>query len=405
MIDISYIRAQFPILETKIRDKYPLIYLDNAATTQKPIAVINSLLDYYTKYNANVHRGVHYLSGLATDMFEQSRITVQEFINAKLSQEIIFTRGTTESFNLLAHCFAKSFLSEGDTVMITQMEHHSNIVPWQIASEDYGFKLDYLTFDDNGEIEDFEKKILATKPKLLSVCHISNTLGTINDIKHIIDFCHKHDCLVAIDAAQSIAHKVIDVQSLDADFLAFSGHKVYAPMGVGVLYGKKDLLDKMAVYHGGGEMIKTVTMEKTTYNGLPYKFEAGTPSVADVIGLATALKWLKAMSFEDIIAHEDEVFQYAANRLKEVKDLRIFGNAKAKSSCISFLVAGVHHLDLGTLLDAMGVAIRTGHHCAEPVMQKFGIEGTDRLSIAAYTTKDEIDVFMQSLDKALKMLR
>lgn len=405
MIDISYIRAQFPILETKIRDKYPLIYLDNAATTQKPMAVINSLSDYYTKYNANVHRGVHYLSGLATDMFEQSRIAVQEFINAKHSQEIIFTRGTTESLNLLAHCFAKSFLSRTDTVMITQMEHHSNIVPWQIASEDYGFKLNYLTFDDNGEIEDFEKKILSAKPKLLSICHISNTLGTINDIKHMIDFCHMHDCLVAIDAAQSIAHKVIDVQSLDADFLAFSGHKVYAPMGVGVLYGKKDLLDKMAVYHGGGEMIKTVTMEKTTYNGLPYKFEAGTPSVADVIGLATALKWLKTMSFEDIIAHEDEVFQYAVNRLKEVKDLRIFGNAKDKSSCISFLVSGVHHLDLGTLLDAMGVAIRTGHHCAEPVMQKFGIEGTDRLSIAAYTTKDEIDVFMQSLDKALKMLR
>lgn len=405
MVDISFIRSQFPILETKVRDKYPLVYLDNAATTQKPFAVINSLLDYYTKYNANVHRGVHYLSGLATDMFEQSREIVRAFINASSKEEIIFTRGTTESINLVAHSFCKSFLTREDTVMITQMEHHSNIVPWQIARDNFGFSLDYLTFDDNGELENVREKILSVKPKLLSLCHISNTLGTVNNIKEIISFCHKHGCYVLIDGAQSIAHKIIDVQDLEADLFVFSGHKVYAPMGVGVLFGKKDILEKMDVYHGGGEMIKEVTMEKTTYNDLPYKFEAGTPSVADVIGLGTALSWLKSMDMPSIIEYEDSLLQYATERLNEIDGIRIFGNAKHKSSCISFLADGVHHLDLGTLLDAMGVAIRTGHHCAEPVMQKFAIEGTDRLSIAAYTTKEEIDIFITSLNKALKMLR
>ena len=405
MVDISFIRSQFPILETKVRDKYPLVYLDNAATTQKPFAVINSLLDYYTKYNANVHRGGHYLSGLATDMFEQSREIVRAFINASSKEEIIFTRGTTESINLVAHSFCKSFLTREDTVMITQMEHHSNIVPWQIARDNFGFSLDYLTFDDNGELENVREKILSVKPKLLSLCHISNTLGTVNNIKEIISFCHQNGCYVLIDGAQSIAHKIIDVKDLDADLFVFSGHKVYAPMGVGVLFGKKDILEKMDVYHGGGEMIKEVTMEKTTYNDLPYKFEAGTPSVADVIGLGTALSWLKSMDMPSIIEYEDSLLQYATERLNEIDGIRIFGNAKHKSSCISFLADGVHHLDLGTLLDAMGVAIRTGHHCAEPVMQKFAIEGTDRLSIAAYTTKEEIDIFITSLNKALKMLR
>ena len=405
MVDISFIRSQFPILETKVRDKYPLVYLDNAATTQKPFAVINSLLDYYTKYNANVHRGVHYLSGLATDMFEQSREIVRVFINASSKEEIIFTRGTTESINLVAHSFCKSFLTREDTVMITQMEHHSNIVPWQIARDKFGFSLDYLTFDDNGELENVKEKILSVKPKLLSLCHISNTLGTVNNIKEIISFCHQNGCYVLIDGAQSIAHKIIDVKDLAADLFVFSGHKVYAPMGVGVLFGKKDILEKMDVYHGGGEMIKEVTMEKTTYNDLPYKFEAGTPSVADVIGLGTALSWLKSMDMPSIIEYEDSLLQYATERLNEIDGIRIFGNAKHKSSCISFLADGVHHLDLGTLLDAMGVAIRTGHHCAEPVMQKFAIEGTDRLSIAAYTTKEEIDIFITSLNKALKMLR
>ncbi|MBO6118223.1 MAG: SufS family cysteine desulfurase [Bacteroidales bacterium] len=405
MVDIAYIRGQFPILETKVRNKYPLVYLDNAATTQKPFAVINALLDYYTKYNANVHRGVHYLSGLATDMFEQSRDTVRAFINASCKEEIVFTRGTTESINLVAHSFCKTFLTKQDTVMITQMEHHSNIVPWQIARDNFGFKLDYLTFDDNGELENLKEKILSVKPKLLSLCHISNTLGTVNDIKEIIAFCHQNGCLVLIDGAQSVAHQIIDVQDLDADFFVFSGHKVYAPMGIGVLYAKKDILETMDVYHGGGEMIKEVTMEKTTYNDLPYKFEAGTPSVADAVGLAAALSWLKSMDMPSIISYEDSLLQYAEGRLKEIKGIRIFGNAKHKSSCISFLADGVHHLDLGTLLDAMGVAIRTGHHCAEPVMQRFGIEGTDRLSVAAYTSHQEIDTFISSLNKALGMLR
>ncbi|MGP1515230.1 MAG: aminotransferase class V-fold PLP-dependent enzyme [Bacteroidales bacterium] len=405
MVDIDFVRSQFPILETKIRNKYPLVYLDNAATTQKPFVVINSLIDYYTKYNANVHRGVHYLSGLATDMFEQSRDIVRNFINADSKEEIIFTRGTTESINLLAHSLCNTIITPRDTVMITQMEHHSNIVPWQIARDEYGFHLDYLTFDCNGELEHIEEKLLANKPKLLSLCHISNVLGTVNDIKKIINFCHKHDILVLIDGAQSIAHQIIDVKDLDADMFVFSGHKVYAPMGVGVLYAKRKLLNEMRVYHGGGEMIKEVTMEKTTYNELPYKFEAGTPSVADVIGLGTALTWLQSQDIAAIVNYEDWLLQYATNRLLEIEDVRIFGNAKHKSSCISFLVEGVHHLDLGTLMDAMGVAIRTGHHCAEPVMQKFGISGTDRLSFAVYTTKDEIDMFIYSLNRALTILK
>lgn len=405
MVDIDFIRSQFPILTTKVRDKYPLVYLDNAATTQKPMAVINSLTDYYTKYNANVHRGVHYLSSLATDMFERSRQIVADFINAKQKEEIIFTRGTTESINLVAHCFAKSFLKKGDCVMITQMEHHSNIVPWQIARDDFGFSLDYLSFDDNGELENVEEKLLAKKPKLLSLCHISNTLGTVNKIKQIISFCHKNGILVLVDGAQSIGHKIIDVQDLDADLFVFSGHKVYAPMGVGVLYAKANILKDMDVYQGGGEMIKEVTMEKTTYNDLPYKFEAGTPSVADIIGLGEALKWLKSNDRQAIYEYEDMVLNYALERMHEIKGVRIFGTAKEHSSCISFLVEGIHHLDLGTLLDAMGVAIRTGHHCAEPVMQRFGIEGTDRLSIAAYTTKEEIDAFILSLNKAISILK
>ena len=481
MLDISFIRSQFPILETKIRDKYPLVYLDNAATTQKPFAVINSLLDYYTRYNANVHRGVHYLSSLATDMYEKSRQTVCEFINASSKDEIIFTRGTTESINLLAESISRTVAKRGSgsifsddgqgktdisfvqpnlnginpnlteikshnseaklnineikshnnltqshltdinqsigyedlqgnkdrksfTVMITQMEHHSNIVPWQLASQEKGIILDYLTFDGNGELENVKEKILQTKPDLLSLCHISNTLGTVNPVKEIISFCHQHGTKVLIDGAQAVSHTFVDVQDLDADFYVFSGHKVYAPMGIGVLYGKKHLLDQLSVYQGGGEMIKEVTMEKTTFNDLPYKFEAGTPSVADAIGLATALSWFKSMDMNAIFEHEDYLFNYTRTRLQEMKQIRIFGNAKHKSSCISFLAEGIHHLDLGTLLDAMGVAIRTGHHCAEPVMQKFNIEGTDRISFAAYTTKEDIDMFFNSLNKALTML-
>ena len=403
MVDITEIRKQFPILETKVNN-YPLVYLDNAATTQKPLCVIDSLSNYYLKYNANVHRGVHYLSSLATDMFEQAREEVKEFLNAESTSEIIFTRGTTESINLLAHSFAKSFLKEEDTVLITEMEHHSNIVPWQIAAEDYHFTLDYLRFDDNGELMNVKQMILQYKPKLLAITYVSNTLGTINPVKEIIDFCHQHSVLVMLDAAQAVAHTKVDIKDLDADFLVFSGHKIYAPMGIGVLYGKRNLLDKLSVYQAGGEMIKEVTMQKTTYNDLPYRFEAGTPSVADAIGLSVALNWFRSLPF-DVFQYEDEIFSYALDGLKSLQNIRIFGNAKQKTSCISFLANNVHHLDLGTLLDAMGVALRTGHHCAEPVMQHFHIEGTDRISFALYNTKQEIDYFIDSIEKALKMLR
>ncbi|MBQ7985527.1 MAG: SufS family cysteine desulfurase [Bacteroidales bacterium] len=407
MVDTEYIRSQFPILKTVINGKYPLVYLDNAATTQKPLAVIQALTDYYTNCNANVHRGVHYLSSLATDMFEQARQGVKDFIRCGDDGQVIFTKGTTDSVNLLAHCLAKTFLSKDDTVLITQMEHHSNIVPWQIASQDYGFTLDYIPIDNNGELvlDKLYKHKDLDKVKVLSLTHISNTLGTVNPIKEITRFCRQHNIITVVDGAQSIAHQTIDVQDLGADFYCFSGHKVYAPMGIGVLYGRKELLDKTDVYQGGGEMIKQVTMEKTTYNDLPYKYEAGTPSVADAIALGKALQWFKSLSVSDVTAYEDSLLEYALQRLDEIDGIRIIGNAAHRSSCISFVCQGIHHLDLGTLLDAMGIAVRTGHHCAEPVMQFFSIEGTDRISFAVYTTRQEIDMFISALQKAVKMLR
>ncbi len=406
MVSFEDIRQMFPILNQKVHDKYPLIYFDNAATTQKPLCVIEALSNYYLKYNANVHRGTHYLSSLATDMFEEARLEVASFINAPTKEEIIFTRGTTEGINLLAHSLCKTFLNEGDKVMFTQMEHHSNIVPWQVAAQQYKLNFDYIPFNDKGDLE-LDKLYNLTDeelPKILSICHISNTLGTINPIKQIIDFCHKKHIIVVIDGAQAIAHTKVDVQDLDADFYVFSGHKVYAPMGIGVLYGKKQLLDKMEVYQSGGEMIKDVTLEKTTFNSLPYKFEAGTPSVADAIGLSVALKWFRTLDLEQIFLYEDNLMNYAQEQLLAIDGLHIFGQSDKKASCISFLCKDIHHLDLGTLLDAMGVAIRTGHHCAEPVMQKYNVSGMDRLSFALYNTKDEIDNFIGCLKKAIKML-
>ncbi len=406
MVSFEDIRQQFPILNQKINDKYPLIYFDNAATTQKPLCVISSLTDYYSKYNANVHRGVHYLSALATDMFEQARQRVCSFINAKNKEEIIFTRGTTESINLLAHSICKSLLNEGDKIMFTEMEHHSNIVPWQVAAKEYKLNFDYIPFNDKGEleVEQFYNLPKQELPKVLSLCHISNTLGTVNPIKQIIDFCHKNDIIVIVDGAQAIAHTKVDVQYLDADFYVFSGHKVYAPMGIGVLYGKSQLLEKMDVYQSGGEMIKEVTLKKTTFNALPYKFEAGTPSVADAIGLSVALQWFENLNLENVFQYEDYLLNYANEQLLAIDGVLTFGQSKDKASCISFLYKDVHHLDLGTLLDAMGIAIRTGHHCAEPVMQHYNISGTDRLSFAVYNTKDEIDKFVIYLKKAIKML-
>ncbi|MBQ9253727.1 MAG: cysteine desulfurase [Bacteroidales bacterium] len=405
MLNVNDIRKDFPLLNTKVRGNQPLIYFDNAATTQKPICVINSLSDYYQNLNANVHRGVHWLSQEATDKFELARERVRHFINAPKTENIIFTKGTTDSINLLAECVSKTFLSQEDEVIITEMEHHSNIVPWHIAQEKYKFQLKYIPFNDKGELDlEAFKQMVSSKTKVLSLTHISNTLGTINPVKDIIKYCHKHNIIVIVDGAQSIAHLKIDVRDLDCDFYCFSAHKVYAPMGIGVLYGKKDLMEKMYPYQGGGEMIKEVTMLKTTFNDVPFRFEAGTPSVADAIGLGVALDYLEQIGMENIIEWEDHLMSYANERLKEIENIKIFGQSDNKSSCISFLVGNIHHLDLGTILDMQGVAIRTGHHCAQPVMQHFSIEGTDRISFAMYNTEQEIDTFMTALQKAIKML-
>ena len=406
MFDVDYIRKDFPLLDEKVRGKQNLIYFDNAASTQKPRCVIDALSNYYTHLNANVHRGVHWLSGKATDEFELARQRVQQFINAPHSEDIIFTRGTTESINLLAESLSKSFLSEDDEVIITEMEHHSNIVPWHIARDKYHFTLKYIPITDKGELNlDVFRQILSPKTKLVSLAHISNTLGTVNPIKEIISLCHKNKTMVIVDGAQSIAHLDIDVQDMDCDFYCFSGHKVYAPMGIGVLYGKKEYLEKMYPYQGGGEMIKEVSMEQTVFNDVPFRFEAGTPSVADTIGLGVALEYIKQIGMKDIIEYEDKLMDYATERLQAIEGVRIFGNSENKSSCISFLVEGIHHLDLGTMLDMQGVAIRTGHHCAEPVMRRFDIEGTDRISFAMYNTIEEIDSFIICLKKAISMLK
>lgn len=406
MFDVDDIRKDFPLLDEKVRGKQNLIYFDNAASTQKPRCVIDALSNYYTHLNANVHRGVHWLSGKATDEFELARQRVQQFINAPHSEDIIFTRGTTESINLLAESLSKSFLSEDDEVIITEMEHHSNIVPWHIARDKYHFTLKYIPITDKGELNlDVFRQILSPKTKLVSLAHISNTLGTVNPIKEIISLCHKNKTMVIVDGAQSIAHLDIDVQDMDCDFYCFSGHKVYAPMGIGVLYGKKEHLEKMYPYQGGGEMIKEVSMEQTVFNDVPFRFEAGTPSVADTIGLGVALEYVKQVGIKDIIEYEDRLMDYATERLQAIEGVRIFGNSENKSSCISFLVDGIHHLDLGTMLDMQGVAIRTGHHCAEPVMRRYGIEGTDRISFALYNTIEEIDNFIICLKKAISMLK
>lgn len=406
MFDVDDIRKDFPLLDEKVRGKQNLIYFDNAASTQKPRCVIDALSNYYTHLNANVHRGVHWLSGKATDEFELARQRVQQFINAPHSEDIIFTRGTTESINLLAESLSKSFLSEDDEVIITEMEHHSNIVPWHIARDKYHFTLKYIPITDKGELNlDVFRQILSPKTKLVSLAHISNTLGTVNPIKEIISLCHQNKTMVIVDGAQSIAHLDIDVQDMDCDFYCFSGHKVYAPMGIGVLYGKKEYLEKMYPYQGGGEMIKEVSMEQTVFNDVPFRFEAGTPSVADTIGLGVALEYIKQIGMKDIIEYEDRLMDYATERLQAIEGVRIFGNSENKSSCISFLVEGIHHLDLGTMLDMQGVAIRTGHHCAEPVMRRYDIEGTDRISFAMYNTIEEIDNFIICLKKAISMLK
>ena len=401
--DVQKIREDFPILSRSVYNK-PLIYLDNGATTQKPRQVVESITDEYYSVNANVHRGVHFLSQQATNVHEASRETVRKFINARSISEIVFTRGTTESINLVASTFADSQMKEGDEVIVSVMEHHSNIVSWQLQAARKGIVLKVIPMNDRGELllDEYEK-LFSTRTRLVSVAHVSNVLGTINPVKEMIATAHAHGVPVLIDGAQSIPHMPIDVQDLDADFYVFSGHKVYGPTGIGVLYGKETWLDKLPPYQGGGEMIKNVSFEHTTFNELPFKFEAGTPDYIGSTALAKALDYVSAIGMDKIAAYEHELTVYAMNRLKEIPGMRIFGEAEHKGGVISFLVGNIHHFDMGTLLDRLGIAVRTGHHCAEPLMHRMGIEGTVRASLGLYNTKEEIDALAAGIERVSRM--
>ena len=401
MLNIEDIRKEFPILGEMVYGK-PLVYLDNAATTQKPQCVIECISNVYNTINSNVHRGVHHLSQVATTAMEDARETVKEFIGAESTEEIIFTRGTTESINLVATSFGNTFLKKGDEVIISTMEHHSNIVPWQMLRDRIGITLRIipLTADCTLDIEAY-KTLFNERTRLVSVTHVSNVLGVSNPIKEIIDIAHSHDVPVLVDGAQGTPHAKVNVKELDADFLAFSGHKVYAPTGIGVLYGKKKWLNAMQPYHGGGEMIKTVSFEKTTFNELPYKFEAGTPDYVGIIALGKALEWVKSIGIENIATHEKELTQYAVEQLKQIPGIKIFGNPDG--AAVSFLAGDIHPADLGTILDRLGIAVRTGHHCAQPLIEHLGIPGTVRASFAIYNTKEEVDIFIKGLQRAIKM--
>ncbi|QIP16734.1 cysteine desulfurase [Spirosoma aureum] len=403
-LDIQKIRQDFPVLDQEVNGR-PLVYFDNAATNQKPLPVIHALTRYYEGYNANIHRGIHHLAEQATAAFEASRRAVQAFLNAKHWQEIIFTYGTTDGINLVAQTYGRRFLKEGDEIIISTMEHHSNIVPWQMLCEEKGCVLKVIPVDDNGEllIDEYEK-LLSEKTKFVSCVHVSNSLGTINPVKTIIDKAHAVGAVVLIDGAQASSHLELDVQALDADFYVLSAHKLYGPTGMGVLYGKKDILDSMPPYRGGGEMIKEVTFAKTTYNDLPYKFEAGTPNIADVIAVKTALEYMAGLGKENIAAHENDLLQYATEQLSELNGLRIIGQAKHKIGVISFVLDGIHHQDTGVILDQQGIAVRTGHHCTQPLMQRFGIAGTTRASFAVYNTREEVDRLVQGLRRVQKMM-
>lgn len=403
--DIDNIRNDFPILAEKIYGK-PLVYLDNAATTQKPRCVLDKITTTYATQNANIHRGIHYLSQKATLAHEAARQTIATFIGARSTNEIVFTRGTTESINLLASIFTDRFCQPDDEIVITQMEHHSNIVPWQMAAERHRLHLRVAPIDERGELRlDELEKLLNHRTRLVAVAHISNVLGTVNPVKRIIEMAHAHGAKVLIDGAQAVAHLPVDVADLDADFYAFSGHKIYGPTGIGVLYGKEALLDTLPPYQGGGEMIQNVTFEKTTYNELPYKFEAGTPDFVGSVALAEALNYMDNIGREAIFAYEDHLLRYAEQRLREIPKMRIFGNAADKNSVISFLVGNVHPYDLGMLLDKTGVAVRTGHHCAQPLIDLLGIPGTVRASVAFYNTCNEIDYFVEQLRRCLDILQ
>ena len=403
MYDIQKIREDIPILQREVYGK-PLIYLDNGATTQKPRCVVDAITEEYYSVNANVHRGVHFLSQQATELHEASRETVRKFLNAKSSNEIIFTRGTTESINLLVTSFGEEFMSEGDEVIISVMEHHSNIVPWQMLAARKGISIKVIPMNDKGELlQDEYAKLFSDRTKIVAVTHVSNVLGTVNPVKEMIAVAHAHGVPVMVDGAQSVPHMKVDVRDLDADFYAFSGHKIYGPTGVGVLYGKEEWLDKLPPYQGGGEMIQTVSFEKTVFNELPFKFEAGTPDYIGTTALARALDYVSAIGMDHINAHERELTAYAMQQLKRIPDMRIFGETENKDAVISFLVGNIHHLDMGTLLDRLGIAVRTGHHCAQPLMQRLGIEGTVRASFALYNTKEEVDVLVAGIERVRKM--
>lgn len=401
--DIKKIRADFPILQREVYGK-PLIYLDNGATTQKPRCVVDAITNEYYSVNANVHRGVHFLSQQATELHEASRETVRKFIHARSVNEIIFTRGTTESINLLASSFAEEFLKEGDEVILSVMEHHSNIVPWQILAARKGIVLKIIPMNDRGELllDEYER-LFSDKTKLVSVCHVSNVLGTVNPVKEMIVTAHAHNVPVLVDGAQAIPHMPVDVHDLDADFYAFSGHKVYGPTGVGVLYGKEEWLDRLPPYQGGGEMIQSVSFEKTTFQDLPFKFEAGTPDYIGTTALACALDYVSAIGMDKIAAYEQTLTKYAMKRLSEIPGMKIFGESPDKDAVISFLVGNIHHLDMGTLLDRLGIAVRTGHHCAQPLMQRLGIDGTVRASFALYNTPEEVDKLVEGIVRVQTM--
>ena len=408
MFDVEKVRADFPILSRDVYGK-PLVYLDNAATTQKPLCVLDAMRDEYLNVNANVHRGVHYLSQQATELHEAARETVRSFINAKSATEIVFTRGTTEGLNLVAQCFTEAFMHEGDEVIVSVMEHHSNIVPWQLQAQKNGIVIKVIPMTDDGELDmEAYRGLFSEKTRIVSVAHVSNVLGMVNPVEEIISVAHTHDVPVMVDGAQSVPHFAVDVQKLDCDFLAFSGHKVYGPTGIGVLYGKERWLDAMPPYMGGGEMIASVSFEKTVFERPPLKFEAGTPDYVATRGLATALDYVSALGMDNIYRHEQDLVAYAMERMQNVEGMNIFGSRKHRDAVISFLVNSqtgetIHHMDMGTLLDRLGIAVRTGHHCAQPLMDRLGVLGTIRASFALYNTREEIDALVAGIERTRKM--
>lgn len=403
MIDIKKIRQDFPILSRTVYDK-PLVYLDNAATTQKPLCVLDAMRDEYLNVNANVHRGVHYLSQQATDLHEAARETVRGFINARSTNEIVFTRGTTEGLNLVASSFCEEFMNEGDEVIVSVMEHHSNIVPWQLQAAKRGIAIKVIPMDDSGNLllDEYEK-LFSDRTRIVSVAHVSNVLGTVNPVKELTRIAHEHNVPVMVDGAQSTPHFRVDVQDIDCDFFVFSGHKMYGPTGIGVLYGKEEWLDRLPPYQGGGEMIESVTFEKTVFEKLPFKFEAGTPDYVATHGLATAIRYIDSLGIDNISAHERELTRYCMDKMSQIEGMRFFGTSDDKDAVVSFLVRDIHHLDFGTLLDRLGIAVRTGHHCAQPLMERLGIQGTVRASFALYNTKEEVDILVSGIARVSQM--